>query len=201
MVTSSQQTCEDSYSELHPTGHTSNVLQLFAEGLERVKESQVLDVGPVCGDNISFLAQRVRRLYICDMFFHLERDRREGLPPTQVWRYLDYPPQSFDGILLWNLVDHLGDQQVARLVEVCHDMVRPGGIVLVFLMGEQVVGSVVYSFVIKDRFQLHIRPQPHLHLPQHVRKNREVLANLAPFTLVKAFLYHNGVREFFFQRD
>jgi len=187
---------EDPSTESDPAG---NGVQLFLEGLKQDRE--VLDVGPVCGENISYFAQRVNRLHVCDMFLRLDRGRRKGLPLSRVWQQLGYPARSFDGILLWDLVERLDDSEVGNLVELCHKMVRPGGMVMVFVPGEQEIRSVVNSFVIGEGIRLHLRPQPHLKLPFHIRQNREVLASLAPFTPIKSFTCHNGLRQFLFQRD
>lgn len=122
-------------------------------------------------------------------------------PSTGVVQYLDYPPRSLDGILLWNLIDHLDDSEVSRVVELGEKMLRPGGMVMVIILGEQAIDQLVNSFVIGYGFRLYLRPQTHLALPFHMRQNREVLTLLAPFTLVKSFIYRNGIREFLFQRD
>ena len=161
---------------------------------------QVLDVGPVCGDNINFLARRVKRLYLCDMFFRLVQESRSGAPSKGAWRHLDYLPGSFDGILLWDLVDRLDDHQAGELVERCYSMVMPGGMVMILSLGEQVSPTVVKSFVIKEGFRLCLRSKNHLDLPFHSRRNREVLDMLAPFFLIRSFIYRNGTREFLFQR-
>jgi len=150
----------NSQSGSHLPDYTSNALPLFLEGLEQVRESQILDVGSICGDNIRFFARRVKRLYICDMFFHLSRDPRGILPQNQIWKHLDYPPHSFDGILLWNLVDYLNDSE---------------GMVLASLAGKSMSGTVPCSFVVKDRFRLEINPKPEIDLSLHIRSNREVL--------------------------
>jgi len=155
-----QHLLDNSRPESHLPDYTSNALRLFLEGLEQVRESQVLDVGSVCGDNITFFAQRVKRIYISDLFFHLSRDLREILPPNQFWKHLDYPPQSFHGILLWNLVDHLDDGEVGRMAERCYDMLKPGGMILASLTRKSVVGTVACSFVVKDDYRLHINPKP-----------------------------------------
>lgn len=198
-VTLTELPWEDPHSETVPTYYTSNVLRLFIEDLERRPETQVLDVGPVCGENISFFARRVKRLYICDMFLRLDRDRRKGLPPGNVWQHLDYPPQSFDGILLWELADRLEDHEAQRLIGLCSTLVRPNGKMVVFIIGEQAVPTVVNSFVIGDGFRVYERPQPHLDLPMRGRQNRDVLSMMIPFKLVKSFIYRNGLREFLFQ--
>lgn len=192
---------EGAYPEPDLADYTSNVLRLFVEALRLRREPQVLDVGPVCGENISFLAHRVRRLYVCDMFLRVDRDRSKGVPLSWTWRHLDYPPQSFDGILLWDLADHLDDREVVRLVELCRTMVRPGGMVAVFVLGAKVLSNTVNSFVIGDGLRLNLRPQPHLDLPLYVRQNREVLSLFTPFTPVRSFIYRTGLREFLFQLD
>lgn len=185
----------------YPADYTSNALRLFVNGLEQWPEAQVLDVGPVCGKNINFLAQRVRRLYVCDIFLFLDRYRRNGLPLSEVWHQLNYSPETFHGILLWGLFDHLDECEAGRLVKLCYTMVRPGGMLMVMALGGQEIPAAVNSFVILDDFRLYLHPQPHLDLPFHHRQNRDVLGTLAPFSSVKSFIYHNGVREFLLQRN
>ena len=158
-------------------------------------------MGSICGDNITFFAQRVKRFYICDMFFHLRRDPCEILSPSQVWKHLDYPPRSFHGILLWNLVDHLDDREVSRIAELCYEMLKPGGMLLASSTGKSAVGKVACFFVVKDGYRLSINPKPDTDLPLHVRSNREVLEFLSLFTPVKSFLYQNGLREYLFRHD
>jgi hypothetical protein len=188
-------------SESKISDYTSNALRLFLEGLEQVREAQILDVGPVCGENISFFAQRVKRLYICDMFFNLSRDPRKNLHPDEVWKHLDYPPQSFDGILLWNLVDHLDDREAGRIAELCCKILKPGGMLLAFLTGKSSVGTVACSFVVRDGYRVNIELKTGMHLPSYVRNNREVLELLHLFRPEKSFLYQNGLREYFFRCD
>ena len=192
---------EENSLESEQVTHTSNVIRLFIKGLEQQQKGQVLDIGPVCSENINFLAQHVMKLYVCDMFLQLDQERRKDLPINSLWQHLAYPPQSFDGILLWDLIDYLEDNEVSRLVELCIKILRSGGLVMVFSLGEQATQTVLNSFVIRDSFQLDLRPQPHLDLPFHMRQNREVLSLFTPFTLVKSFIYHNGLRQFLFQRD
>jgi len=80
LAISTHQPWEDPSLEPELASFTSNVLPLFVNNLEGQEEGQVLDVGPICGSNITFFAQRVKRLYICDMLLCLDRNRRKGLP-------------------------------------------------------------------------------------------------------------------------
>lgn len=192
---------EESSLESESSTHTSSVIRMFIKGVEQQQEGQILDIGPVCTENINFFGQHTRRLYVCDMFLQLDRERRKDLSISGLWQHLDYPPQSFDGILLWDLIDYLEDNEVGKLIELCIKMLRPGGLVIVFSLSEQATQTVVNSFVIGEGFQIDLRPQTHLELPFTTRRNREVLALLVPLTLVKSFIYHNGLRQFLFQRD
>ena len=201
MATGEVRAGKDTYPNPDVAHYNSMSLRLFSKALDQRPEGQVLDVGPVCGENICFFAQQVKRLYVCDMFLRLHLARREGLSSGRVWRHIDYPVQSFDGILLWELIDHLDDRDAGRLVELSYNMVKPGGMVVVFAFGEQATPPVVNSFVVGDGFRFYLRPQFHLDLPMHSRHNRDVLALLAPFTPLKTLIHSNGLREFLFQRD
>ncbi len=180
--------------------YTSKGLGLFFDELERQFESNLLDVGPICGENINFLAQRVGKLYVCDLFLRLHRALRNGEPPTTVFKHLDYSPASFDGILLWELIGHYDNDEAGRLVEACHTMLKPGGIVMVFALEATIISPPVNYFVISAGFRVHPCRQYHLDLPSYGRHNRELLELMTPFMLVKSFIYHNGLREFLFRR-
>jgi hypothetical protein len=180
--------------------YTSNALRLFAERLDRLKEAQLLDMGPVCSENINFFARRVKRHYVCDMFLRLDQARREGGSLDKIWRQLRYPTGTFDGVLAWDLFDRLDDQDVKRAVTLCEEVVKPGGQMIVLVLGQQLTPPGVNAFVVRDDFQLYPRPQPHLKLPLRDRPNRDVMAILSPFKPIKSYIYRNGVREFLFRR-
>jgi hypothetical protein len=191
----------DTNPESFPAGYTSMMLQLYLETLiEQDREPQILDAGPVCGENIMFFARQAKRLYVCDMFIRLDRNRRKGKAAHGIWDYLDYPEQSFHGIHLWDLFDHLEDRDAGNLVERCHMMLKPKGMMLVMAFEELPGPSPISSFVIRDGFHITLRPQIHLDLPWHYRSNRELALLLETFPKVKSFLYRNRVREFLFQR-
>jgi hypothetical protein len=111
--------------------YTSNALKLFAEYVEHHPQGTLLDIGPVCQENIRFFADKVRKHYVCDMFIRLDRRLRNGQPVRQIWEELDYRPETFHGILVWELADRLNDEDVHRLVKVCHTILIPGGMAVV----------------------------------------------------------------------
>jgi len=182
-------------------GYSSNALKLFMEHLQQGPETNLLDVGPVCQENIRFFASRVKKLYVCDMFIRLGRCIHKGSPVDQIWDELDYPPQSFDGILLWELADRLDDPDVRRLVTLCHTLLRSGGMAMVVVLGDQPGASAANTFVVGQNFRVHLRPQRHLHLPLRSRQNRDVLSMMAPFIPAKSFICRPGFMEFLFRRE
>jgi hypothetical protein len=183
------------------TDFTSNTLKLFTDSIDRRHKGNLLDLGAACHENIQFFTQRAHKLFICDMFSRLARSLHKNDPIHQIWQQLDYPPKSFDGILLWELADRLDEQDVTTLAELCHSMLKPGGLLLLFVLGEQQLSPDVNSFVIGKNFRIHLRPQPHLRLPLCPRHNRDVLAMMSVFTPVKSFVCRHGLREFLFKRD
>lgn len=180
---------------------TSNTLKWFIESIDRQPKRQILDLGPACHENILYFTQWGQKLYICDMFSRLAQCLQRKNPVHQIWQQLDYLPESFDGILLWELADRLDELEVVTLVDLCHTMLKPGGLLVMFVLGEQRVSSVVNSFVMDPNFRVHLRPQPHLHLPLCARQNRDVLAMMSPLTPVRSFVCRHGLREFLFRRD
>jgi len=180
--------------------YTSTTLARFGQWLQEMDRPEVLDVGPVCGENISYWARRVHRLYVCDLFLRLMRDQGRGLGIEKLWRHVDYPAASFDGIVVWDLPDRLPNQELASLVRLTMGLLRPGGHLVVFALDEHTGGPEVHSFVIGPEHQVTVRPQPHLRLKWYLRQNREILARLSAFKPIGSYLYRNGLREFLFRR-
>jgi len=191
------------YSNTRPSlaDYTSMVLQMYLETLEQSSTAQLLDVGSVCEENIKFFAQRVKKFHVCDMFLRLNRNQVKGLPAKKVCEYLDYESHSFDGINLWDFIDHLDDNEAAKMVKHCHALLKPRGMMIVISFEENSAPSQINSFIVQDRYRLTFRLQNHLDLPCHYRSNRILTDMLSEFASVKSFIYRNGVREFLCKRD
>jgi len=186
-------------SDCDPDLYTSQVLPLFMDALRRLPDASLLDLGLTCGDNIPFFAQRVGKIYLCDLFTGLDRLHRQGHPPAHLWEQLDYPAASFDGILLWDLLDHLDDDASGGLIKASRTLLRPKGVVMFVARDEHSSRRAPHAFAIAEEYRLHLRPQTHLGLPVFHRHNRDILLLMSAFTLVKSFIYRNGLREYLFQ--
>ena len=184
-----------------PEEYFSMALELLDQNLGKSPQGSVLDVGPVCGENISYFATRVKRLYLCDLFLRLKIDQEKELPVEALWRHLDYPVEAFEGILIWDLVDRLDGEQTERLVGILDHLLKPGGIVTVFALGQSGITTEVYSFALRGDYRVRPRRQRHLELPRVFRQNREILDLFDAFVPVKSFRYRNGFREFVFRKN
>jgi len=191
---------QDQIADLGDPHHTSGVLRVFTEQIEKVQDAQVLDLGPVCTENISFFAKRVKRLFVCDMFIRLDSAHRSGLPLRQVWKHLDYPSRNFDGIMLWDLIDYLDNDEAHYLLDLCHTMLKPAGMLLAVVQNQCAVTSKTNSYAVVGDFGVCLRPQPHLRLLWRKRHNRALLDIAAPFTPIKWYIYRDGIREILLKR-
>lgn len=191
------------YSHAEPAlaDYTSMMLKMYFENLNQSAIAEILDVGPVCEENITYFAQRVKRFHVCDMFIRLNRNRRKGKSIKKIWEHMDYAPHRFDGINLWHFIDHLNDKEMGRLADLCYTLLKPKGMIIVTSFEEQWAPSQIHSFVIKDRDQVTFRLQNHLNLPRYYHSNRIITDMLSKFSTVKSFIYRNGVREFLCRCD
>ena len=181
--------------------YTSMMLKIYCEALDQSSVAQVLDVGPVCEENITFFAQRVKRFHVCDLFLRLNRNRREDQPLKEVWKHLGYAPHSFNGINMWDFMDHINDDEIGKLVNLCHTLLKTRGMMIVTSFEEQSAPSQINSFVMQNSYRITFRPQNHLNLPYYYRSNRILTDMLSEFASLKSFIYRNGVREFLCRRD
>jgi hypothetical protein len=201
LTTSAARHPKGSDIEPFPVGYKSTILEQFVESLARWNDVQILDAGPVCQDNIIYFARRVKKLYACDMFIRLHRALGGQPEPGNFCKHLDYPPFSFDGIQLWDLIDHLDDDQAKLLLERCYDMLRPAGLLMLITSEKKPEPATINTLIIGRNYRLDLRPQRHLELPWYGRHNRALMSLLAEFTSVRLFRYRNGLREFLFKRS
>ena len=200
MTTSTAQHRSHSDAEPFPVAYNSTILQLFLESIARWKDVRILDAGPVCQENMTFFARKIQRYYTCDMFIRLHRSLGQDSQSGNFCQDLDYSAHSFDGIQLWDLVDHLDDDRARQLVGRCLEMLRPTGLLMLIALEKKPEPATVNTFVVGRNYRLDLRRQPHLELPWYGRHNRALMSLMDGFDNVKSFRYHNGLRELLFQK-
>jgi cyclopropane fatty-acyl-phospholipid synthase-like methyltransferase len=157
-------------------------------------------MGPVIGANINFFARRVKKLFICNMFTRFRQTHKKSPPEKNIWQDLDYPDSQFDGILLWNIIDHIENRLVAELAGICSNMLKPKGLLMVIAQDVKNRSSRQTFFTINENFQLREHLFSDTGLPTYRRENREIFTLMEPLSSAKSYIYRNGSREHLFQR-
>lgn len=187
--------------KLAHVGSASMVLKRLTDNLKRQKASKILDLGPACQENIDFFARRSKQFYVFDLFTQLNQTNvKADASYDEIWKQLDFPPDSFDCINLWDLLDHLKDTEALKIIQRCHKMVKPYGLVLVMAMEKALHPRHTSLFAYGQNNRLIWRTLPNMRLSSYFRHNRALISLLTPFKPIISFRYYSGIREMLFQR-
>jgi SAM-dependent methyltransferase len=173
----------------------------FAYALERtLKETraQVLDLGVLCGQTATFLAERGARV-VLDEF-----DPPPPRPaPAKGEKPLPAPPihfeqaeAAFDLVLAWEMPDFVPPDQIALFAKEVRRVLKPGGWLLLFAHlkpGTPTESPPRYRVVAEDR----VVREPSTRPPRirHVHATRDLERALSGFSIQKTHLQRNQMRE------
>lgn len=195
------QPAENLKPALAHVGSASIVLERLTEKFQQQRASKILDLGPVCQENIDFFASRSKQFYVFDLFSQINQSKtKKDASNIEIWKQLDFPPDSFDCINLWDLLDHLTDTEALKIIQRCYKMVKPYGLVLVMALEKALHPHNTSLFAYGRNNRLIFRTLPHISLTSYYRHNRALISLLVPFKPIRSFRYHNGIREMLFQR-
>ena len=111
-------------------------LEQFVPAVIETDRSAVLDLGCVWQSTVSFFTGAGCKLYTEDLFKQLQQARADAKPdaPPLAERFfagaLQYPEETFRGILAWDLFDYLPEELVEPLAARLYALVEPGGALL-----------------------------------------------------------------------
>ena len=178
--------------------------QLFAV-LEPTGQRQVLDLGEFTQANVTQIIGLGHRLTFEDILGMVDNVFGPGDPNVVqadvelTGRFLDsilqFEPETFDAIFVWNTLEYLARHLVDPVVARLHRVLRPGGVMLVCLRAdirEQLM--VQQSFRIADTRTMSVHPKGH-RPAAHMLTNRSVERIFERFGTVKFFLSRDAVRE------
>ncbi len=178
--------------------------QLFAV-LEPTGQRQVLDLGEFTQTNVTRIIGLGHRLTFEDILGMADNVFGPGDPnfvQADVARtgqflasILQFEPETFDAILVWNTLEYLARHLVDPVVARLHRVLRPGGVMLVCFRADiREQSTVQQSFRIADTRTLSIHPKGHRPAAQ-LLTNRSVERIFERFGSVKFFLSRDAVRE------
>jgi len=195
------------------TTRVSNGLKEFLWLLSDAQKAKLLDLGQVSQNTLNFFIEKGFRVTTEDFlrswreFVDAEearlRDSAVGketeppLPGALAKRFahelLEFPPESFNGILAWDLFDYMEPELLSRVVPRLHDILRPGGVVLAIFHSRTPERFCRYRILENQTFEL----IPSVPIAQHVRvfQNREILDLFGKFRSSKTFVGRDQLRE------
>lgn len=180
--------------ELAIYGYETNTMAQLVDRLKEVDRPEVLDLGPLSGSNLDFLAGQMGfRVRVDD----LSRDSEGHL--DRAAERLDLPSNHFHGILVWDLLDHLDPEAVRPLVKRLWAALRPGGLLMAFFGQRLTPRARVQQYNIVDKGRIIIR-ETAVEAPCRAWPNREVFDLFNGFETLNSLILKSGSREFIFRR-
>jgi hypothetical protein len=198
------------------TGRVSNALKEFLWLLSDIPKAKILDMGQVSQETLNFFIGKGFKVTTEDFlrswreFMDAEeaqaRKKGNGASSAEMDsesqgaladRFLEslfrYPPESFNGIIAWDLFDYMEPWMLERVVVRLHSILRPGGVVMAIFHSRTPDGFCRYRIKPDSTLELlQVRP-----IAQHVHifQNREMLDLFAKFRTSKNFVGRDQLRE------
>lgn len=182
----------------------TKALRKFLGTLTARESPVLLDLGPVVGSNVSFFGEQLNcKIFVEDIFADLERHIRGGkldvLPEFLSQRF----PQAdgeFDGILCWDLIDHLDRTAAKALADQLSRVLRPDGALLGFFGTAQARDTCYTKYIVVDEVNLKHRPYPAARGRQATLVNRDIIRLFPDLRVSDSFLLQNNLREVLFRK-
>jgi hypothetical protein len=195
------------------SGRQSNGLKEFLWQLDGIGHGHLLDLGPARQTTITFFIDRGFKVYTEDMlatwqYFLVEEEQRtkklpagadqSGLTPEErAKRFLEttmlYPQDTFDAVLLWDILDYLDTDLMTRLAARITSLVRDGGVVFAIFHTRK--PTVFHRYRVLDAQTLELIPASCPFQPQRVFQNREISNLFCRYRSSKMFVGRDQLRE------
>jgi hypothetical protein len=195
------------------TGRLSNGLKEFLWQLDGIGRGHLLDLGPARQTTITFFIERGYKVYTEDLlttwknFLDAEEQRKQGLPlgadrseltpASRAERFLEttlrYPADTFDAVLMWDILDYLDNDLMTRLAARITSLVRDGGVVLAMFHARK--PEAFHRYRVLDAQSLELIPASCPFVPQRVFQNREISNLFSRYRSSKSFVGRDQIRE------
>jgi len=191
----------------------SNGLKEFLCQLDGIGRGHLLDLGPARQTTITFFIERGFKVYTEDLlatwklFLDAEEKQWRELPPgaaalemtpaARAERFLEstltHPADTFDAVLVWDLLDYLDGDLVSRLVSRVTSLVRDGGVAFAIFHSRK--PEAFHRYRVVDAQNLELIPALCPFAPQRVFQNREIADLFRRFHSSKTFVGRDQLRE------
>jgi hypothetical protein len=198
------------------TGRTSNGLKEFLWMLSDVKKGRILDLCPASQQTLNFFIGQGFRISAEDMlrtwkqFINEEEERMRsasvGETPERVTQgelgtkflenNLNYPDESFHGILAWDFFDYFDRDVLPLVMDRIYNILHPNGAVLAMFHSKPT--ERFHNYRVIDGQTIEPVPAPTVAVHTRVFQNREILDLFEKFRSSKTFVGRDQVREALF---
>jgi hypothetical protein len=204
-------------STLQETTRVSNGLKDFLWNLDGLGHGTLLDLGPAWQTTLSFFIERGFRVTSDDLLrswanFLTEQDKlaKEQAPKAEDYaertpeaiarkflgENIEYPANSFDAVLLWDILDYL-EPTLARLaVASFTEMLRPGGVAFALFHSKKPESFQRYR--VMDTITLQVLETKAIVPAQKVYQNREIQEMFGRYRTIKSYVGRDQLRESLF---
>ncbi|MDP9339880.1 MAG: class I SAM-dependent methyltransferase [Acidobacteriota bacterium] len=202
--------------EQHVATRVSNGLKEFLWNLDGLGRGTLLDLGPAWQTTLNFFIERGFRVSSEDILRGWKsfldedegrlredptyRDKVDLTPDGRATRFLksnlQYPPASFDAVLLWDVLDYLDPAMTRQTITCLTELLRPAGIVFAMFHSKKPEGFQRYR--VADSNTLQVIPASIVTPPQKIYQNREIQDLFSHYRTMKSFVGRDQLRETLF---
>jgi hypothetical protein len=199
---------KSSKKEPPPQIRQSRGLEQFFFNVRDVVGLSILDCAGAHQENIDFLLNLGHKVYSQDMVRNLDDafglDLTEQTNVSRIDYFLrqnfDYPPDTFDGVLLWDSVQFMAPALLNATIERLCDVMKPKSYLLAFFTAsERALEVPSYAFRIVDNKTLQLTERG-IRPAGQVFNNRNLERLFGDFDSVKFFLTRESLREVIVRR-
>jgi len=191
-----------------PSVRPSRGLEQFFFNLQGRVGLSILDLAGASQQNIDFLTSLGHKVYSGNVIRSMEEcfgaDPAGQTNPSRIEFFLksnfDYPSETFDGVLMWDSMQFMGQALLNSTVERLADIMKPKSYLFAFFtMNDKVQEVQSYEFRIQDAKNLLVTERG-LRSTGHVFNNRSLEKLFGKFESVKFFLTRDNLREVIVRR-
>ena len=170
----------------------------------------ILDLAGANQSTVSFITGFGHRLYSDDFLFQLdecfgpedfyENQSNPRAIDTFLQTALAFPDESFDGALVWDVLEYLSPPLLTIVVQRLRAMLRPGANLLAIFRAEERIETIqAYSFRIAGHRTIQLAARGRRQ-PSQYFNNRNLEKLFQDFQSVKFFLTRDNLREVIVRR-
>jgi hypothetical protein len=181
----------------------SNGLDQFFSYIKGESGLSILDLAGANQANVSYITNLGHRIYSEDFLRSLRlASNGDGAPHVEQFlsQNLAHEENSFDGVLVWDVLEYLSAPMLAATVERLFRITKPGSYLLAVFQAQEKADIVPqYSFRIQDSKSLLVADRG-MRNPAQVFNNRSLEKLFANFESLKFFLSRDKLREVIVRR-